>query len=160
MEVFQHLAAIFIGWIIGFGTFLITEWLRNRSRGKKFKRLCAVELRALQKRLVTLAYRMVGRFLGFDENFLKWFVRKSEELAIFDPDAQAELHRVLGEGAEAIAKWSEFERAPPKGAITRTQFSLPFLMANLDAVMLMDNRFSKHLVEIVASSPRTLFLVP
>ena len=149
MEYLPIFLAASLAWLFTLLAVPFTDGIRNISRRKNFIRLCDAELKLLQGRLAATAFRLVGRFGEYDEEFLSWYVRSARKSGLEVKIVELVEKCLLRATEEAIFELSESMKAKSGALVLPSRLSLSFLVTNLDSLKLFDVAVQRQVVDIL-----------
>jgi hypothetical protein len=80
-DLVKDLAGVVLGWALGVGTAVLTDWRRERKKLVAVRRAISIELRETAQRLVLVMYRVRARQGRLDRPFLEWMRPQIERYA-------------------------------------------------------------------------------
>lgn len=72
VDLIKNLSGITLGWILGFASSLIRDWLKKKRKRADTRRAIATELHELAYRLLGVVYLTESAFGNFDRKLLEW----------------------------------------------------------------------------------------
>ena len=145
-------AMLFLGWMLGFLSPLLTDCIRDVLSKGKIRKAIENELSELRYRMAALAFGLVLTHGKFDRAFLTWFKTTIQDYSGVHQEGADILSKaveLLEQSDESIAKFVNSQQTPTSYKATALkQYSLPYLETHLSDLDRFSEESQGQLLEI------------
>ena len=147
---FETIALIFVGWLLGILGQPIIDAVRNGYLKKEIQIAIISELKEIQYRLVCNVYLISRRFGTIDNQLINWSLKILKEYKGPYSDRQVleALERQRNLNEEQLASLGEIMKPDKSQAMTLRKFATPFLDFHIGSLSMFPPNYQLELFEI------------